>query len=276
MFHAKNGIVKTKEFEMDYIRFGNGKKNLIMIPGLGDGLTTVKNKALPFALMYHIYSKSHTVYVFSRRNNLTQKHSTLDMAHDLSDAMKYLGLDKADIIGISQGGMIAQQLALYYPDKVNHLVLAVTSSRPNEILTGLVSYWMGLAEKDDYEKLMLDNLEKMYSDDYVRKNRWTGKLVAKFTKPNNFDRFLIQAEACLTHDVYDRLSEIKHPTLIIGGLKDQVVGIEASREIADQIRNSQLKIYEQYGHACYEEAKDFHTDILNFINRGEEYETNIE
>ena len=40
MLDAKNGHIKTRDFEMDYIRFGNGEKTLVMIPGVGDGLKT--------------------------------------------------------------------------------------------------------------------------------------------------------------------------------------------------------------------------------------------
>ncbi len=45
-YHAKDGSVRAGNSEMDYITFGNGNKHLVMLPGLGDGLTTVKGKAL--------------------------------------------------------------------------------------------------------------------------------------------------------------------------------------------------------------------------------------
>ena len=69
-YNAKNGNIKIENTTMDYISFGNGNKNLVMIAGLGDGLKTVKGLATPFALMYRNYAKDYKVYVFSRKNQL--------------------------------------------------------------------------------------------------------------------------------------------------------------------------------------------------------------
>ena len=91
---------------MDYVSFGNGNKNLIMLPGLGDGLSTVKGLAFVFSMMYRIYAKEFTVYVFSRKNHLQEGYSTREMAKDHAEAMTALGISKADVLGISQGGMI--------------------------------------------------------------------------------------------------------------------------------------------------------------------------
>ena len=50
MLHAKNGRLTLSTGEMDYIRFGSGSRTLVMLPGVGDGLKTVRGMALPFAL----------------------------------------------------------------------------------------------------------------------------------------------------------------------------------------------------------------------------------
>ena len=64
---AQSGVVRLKDDTMHYVRFGHGPRPLIMLPGLGDGLTTVKGTALPMALLYRAYSQSHTVYVFMKK-----------------------------------------------------------------------------------------------------------------------------------------------------------------------------------------------------------------
>lgn len=64
MFKARNGCVKLPDMEMDFISFGSGNKNLIMIPGLGDGLKTVKGLALPFAFMYRCFASKYK-YMYS-------------------------------------------------------------------------------------------------------------------------------------------------------------------------------------------------------------------
>ena len=72
MLAAKNGRLKLSAGELDYIRFGTGSRVLVMIPGLGDGLKTVRGTALPFALAYRRMARDFTVYVFSRRRALAQ------------------------------------------------------------------------------------------------------------------------------------------------------------------------------------------------------------
>ena len=83
MNKTKNGVVVTKEFTANYIKFGTGKKTLIMIPGVGDGLKTVKGLAVPFYMLYNDFCKDYTVYSFSRRNHIPKDFSIEDMAEDL-------------------------------------------------------------------------------------------------------------------------------------------------------------------------------------------------
>ena len=265
LYNAKNGTLQIGGTTMDYIRFGTGERILVMLPGLGDGLTTVKGTALPMALMYRIFAKDYTVYMFSRRNHLPQGHTTRDMAGDLKAAMDVLGIEKADLVGVSMGGMIAQHFAADYPERLGKLVLVVTCSRPNPILTESVQEWIDLARRGDHAALMDSNLRRMYSDAYYRKNRWMAPLVGRLTKPKSYERFLIQANACLTHDVSDRLAEIDAPTLVIGGEQDHALGAEASREMAAAIPGAQLKMYPEWGHGLYDEAKDFNGTVLDFL-----------
>ena len=145
LYNAKNGTVTIANAQMEYIRFGSGNRVLIMLPGLGDSLRSMKGAALPMAVMYRMFAKDFTVYVFSRKGNLTEGYTTRDMAADQAQAMEKLGIPKADIFGVSMGGMIAQHLAADYPEKVNKLILAVTSSRPNPILRESVGEWSACA-----------------------------------------------------------------------------------------------------------------------------------
>ena len=263
LYHAYNGRVCGT----DYIRFGTGRQTLVILPGLGDGLQTVKGTALPMAWMYRIFAKDFTVYMFSRKSQLPQGHSTRDMARDLKETMVALGISKADVLGVSMGGMIAQWLAIDYPEAVDRLILAVTSPRPNDVLTASLEEWMALAQADDHHALMDSNLRKIYSDRYCRKNKPLLPILAKVTKPKSYDRFLIQAEACRIHDAFEKLSGIPAPTLVMGGEQDRCLGGEASREIAGQIPGAVLKMYPQWGHGLYDEAEDFQDVILGFLRR---------
>ena len=266
LFNAMNGIVKIGSAEMDYIRFGTGERVLIMLPGLGDSLHSMKGTALPMALMYREFAKKFTVYAFSRKNMLPKGYTTRDMARDQAEAMEQLGIEKAGIFGVSMGGMIAQYLAIDYPEKVEKLILTVTSARPNPILTESIEEWVSFAKKDDHAAFMNSNLRRIYSEDYCRKNQWMVPLLGKLTKPKSYDRLFVQADACLTHDAYDQLHQIRAKTLVIGGEQDKALSGEASKEIAAKIPGAALHMYPQWGHGLYEEAKDFNQRLLDFLN----------
>ena len=265
LFGAQNGTVKIGNTKMEYISFGRGHENLIMLPGLGDGLKTVKGTAAVMAMLYREYGKNYKVYVFSRKNKLEENYSIRDMAKDLRDAMEKLGIAKAHIIGISQGGMIAQCLAVDYPNVVDNLILAVTLSRQNEPAKQVINSWMEMAKGNDYRGLFIDTIEKSYTEKYKKKYRLLYPILTRIGKPKSFDRFIIQANAILSHNAYDEMDRITCRTLVIGAGKDEIVGVTASREIADKIVGSKLMIYEGLGHGVYEEAKDFNKQVLDFL-----------
>ena len=161
--------------------------------------------------------------------------------------------------------MIAQQLAASHPEAVEKLVLAVTAPYANDTVRSVVSAWKGMAEKGDHKALMTDTAEKSYSDAYLKKFSRLLPLLSIATKPKSYRRFLINADAILRFDARNELDRIKCPVLIIGGAKDKTVGTEAANELHSLIKGSRLHIYEEYGHAAYEEAKDFNRRIFAFL-----------
>ena len=265
LYQAKNGSLNMGESTMDYIRFGTGERVLIMLPGLGDGLRSVKGTALPMAVMYRTFAKDFTVYAFSRKNALPKGYTTRDMADDVAAAMEMLGIEKADIFGVSMGGMIAQHLAIGHPERVNKLILAVTSPKPNPILRESIEEWVSCARRGAHTAFMDSNVRRIYSEGYYRRNKWLVPIMGKLTKPKSYERFFVQAEACLTHDAFERLHEINAPALVIGGELDHALGGEPSREIAAQIPGAVLRMYPEWGHGLYEEAKDFNRVVMDFL-----------
>ena len=263
-WNAQNGSVSIGDTDMDYVSFGKGRDALIMLPGLGDGLTTVKGMAIPMAITYRMFACNYKVYIFSRKNYLPEGYSTRDMARDQAEAMKKLGISKAKVVGISQGGMIAQYLAIDFQELVEKLVLAVTLSKQNEMVREAVTKWIGMAMQGSYKDLMIDTAEKSYSERYLRKYRRLYPLLGKIGKPKDFSRFMIQATSCIGHDAYAELENIICPVLVIGGDNDRIVGVNASYEIADKIKNCELFIYKGLGHAAYEEARDFNKRVQDF------------
>lgn len=264
MMAARNGRLTLPVGEMDYIRFGRGARALVMIPGVGDGLKTVRGMALPFALLYRSLARDFTVYVFSRRVNLVPGTTTREMAGDLNLAMEALGIDSAAVVGVSQGGMIAQWLAVDHPERVDRLVLAVTLARPNPTVQGVVARWLGMAARGDYRGIMLDTAERSYSEKRIRQARRTFGLLGNLGKPKSFERFVVQAKSCVTHDAYDALERVACPTLVIGGTEDGIVTGVASEEIAARIPGCVLYMYEGLSHGLYEEAPDFLDRVAEF------------
>ena len=183
----------------------------------------------------------------------------------LANLVRAEGKSGVASFGVSMGGMIAQHLAIDFPERVNRLILAVTSSRPNPLLNESLDEWITLAKKGDHTAFMDSNLRRIYSEDYCRKNRWMVPLIGRLTKPKSYDRFFIQADACLTHDAFAQLPCITAPTLVIGGGKDLALGPEASEEIAAEIPGARLKLYPQWGHGVYEEEPDFNRLIMDFL-----------
>ena len=264
MFNAINGQTNIDGERTDYIRFGQGEKILIMIPGVGDGLKTVRGMAIPFAVMYRKLAKNFTVYVFSRPVSLKLDATTRDMAESLFRSMKALGISEASVVGVSQGGMIAQYLALDHPETVDKLVLVVTLSKPNPTVVSVINMWLDMADKGDYKGIMVSTAELSYTPRKVKQSRLMYWIIGNVGKPKSFDRFRTQAKSCLTHNAYERLEEITCPTLVIGGTEDKIVTSEASEEIAGKIPNCKLFMYEGLGHGAYEEAKDFCDRVFGF------------
>ena len=265
LFGAQNGSVRLDGTEMNYVSFGRGKKALVLLPGLSDGLANVKGKALLLAWPYRLFFGEYTVYMFSRKNALPAGTSIRDMAADQAAAMARLGLDRASVLGVSQGGMIAQYLAIDHPEMVEKLVLAVTAPCANDVVRGCVSHWIDLARRGDHRQLMIDTAEKSYSEAKLKSCRCLYPILGFIGRPASYDRFIANAEAILAFDARAGLAGISCPTLVLGGAEDRTVGPEAAGQLHAAIPGSRLYVYEGLGHDAYEEAPDFYRRVYEFL-----------
>ena len=266
MSSTKGKTLYFNDKSMDYVTFGKGKKSLVIIPGLGDGLQTVKGMAQMLALTYREFAKVYKVYVFSRINKLPENYTTRNMATDVAEAMDVLNLKSSTIMGISQGGMIAQWVAVDFPEKVERLILAVTTAKLSDLGRERISHWLDLSQIGTYKELMVDIASHSYTTKSFGKFKYLYRIMGIFGRVKDKQRIAIQAVSCLKHDSLTILGKINCPTLIIGAEKDDVLGVEASVELHQHIKDSQLTILPECGHALYEENKAFQEAVCEFLN----------
>jgi len=265
MSSTKGKTLYFNDKSMDYVTFGKGKQSLVIIPGLGDGLQTVKGKAQLFSFSYRLLAKHYKIYVFSRINELRQCYTTRDMAADVAGAMEVLNLTSAYVMGISQGGMIAQWLAVDFPERVQRLILAVTTARPSQLARERIEHWQKLSQSGNFKHLMLDIAKHSYTQKSYQKWRLLYNVMGIFGHIKDKQRIDIQSVSCLKHDSLDFLEKINCPTLIIGAEKDDVLGVDGSLGLHQHIKDSQLTILPECGHALYEQNKDFQKRVLVFL-----------
>ena len=265
MSSTKGKTLYFNNKSMDYVTFGKGNQPLVIIPGLGDGMQTVKGMAMTFSITYRILAERYKIYVFSRINELRQEYTTRDMAADVAEALEILKITSAYVMGISQGGMIAQWLVADFPEKVQKLVLAVTTAKLGNLGRERISCWLNLIQTGTYKDLMIDIARHSYTTKFFGKFKYLYRIMGIFGRIKDIKRIDIQAVSCLKHDSLAFLEKINCPTLIIGAEKDDVLGVDGSLGLHQHIKDSQLTILPDCGHALYEQNKDFQKRVLVFL-----------
>lgn len=248
----------------DCLHFGRGEDNILILPGLST--RDVRDAGIMLSYMYRDFAKEYTVWVFDKRRDVPEDCSPALLAEDCACAMAALGIKSAHVLGVSLGGMIAQELAIRQPGLVRSLVPALTAACVNSSIESAVGRWIAFVEKGDYTGFGQDMMESMYSPAYLEKYRLLLPLAGFLSRPRDKARFLALARACLRCDTRERLSEISCPALVIGAAEDKVVSGEASLEIAERL-GCPLRMYPGLGHAAYDEAGDFNRTVLDFFRR---------
>jgi len=192
-------------------------------------------------------------------------YSTRMMADDTVKLMDVLGIEKAHIMGLSMGGMIAQELAINHPQRVMKLVLAATYARQDETSGDTLEQaeFLRLAPENKASALIGLAFNRPFY-------RFTFGLLArvqtKFVGASGRVGIAGQSEACLKHDTLERLSSITAPTLVIVGTGDRIIKPVSSEVIAVKIPNAKLVKVEGASHYFSFEMKTvFNREVLNFL-----------
>lgn len=261
LYNAKEGTIKFQDCEMDYLVFGEGTQPLVLIQGLN--LSYLKGGKWTQPGRYKLYGKHFRVYIIDRRKPLFEGITVKDIADDIAAALKVLGIKRAPVMGNSQGGMIAQYLALNYPKLVSKLVLNVTTSGEDKVLRDNVEHWMEMADEGKLNEISLEMSDKLYPPGLRPKYSKLDLYLYSKQKTREAQDFKALAEACLTVDTYDRLKEIKCPVMVLGGREDEVISCQAYIKLAEGLGVEPM-IFEGLGHMAYE-TKEYQERVLSFL-----------
>ncbi len=260
------GTIQAENFTMDYLRFGNGARNLVIIPGVS--VQSVMNYAESITDSYKLLTEDFTVYVFDRRKDMPDSYTVYEMARDTAEAIKALKLGRVSIFGASQGGMIAMKIAIDYPELVEALILGSTAARVTEEALTVIDRWIQLAKAGDSEGLYLSFGEAVYPAQVFEQSRQLMIDAARTVTPDDLKRFITMSEGMKGFDVTGDLRKIMCPVLVIGSNDDRVLGGEASVQIMESLKgrpDCELFMYDGYGHAAYDLAPDYRERMLKFL-----------
>jgi pimeloyl-ACP methyl ester carboxylesterase len=256
--------VELSAAELHYERSGSGEP-LLLIQGMSG---THLSWGRPFSSLlerdFEVISFDNRGIGLSRAG--ADPFSIAEMAADTAELLDALELESAHVLGISMGGMIAQELALAHPDRLRSLTIGC-------------SYCGGegsqLMDPADFQSLV----EAMASGDRDRVFRAMYELnlspgfraeesrYADFTEmasslPARQQTIGLQVQAIAAHDTQDRLPGISTPTLVIHGTVDRVLGYPNGPLIASRIPDARLETYEDVGHMFWWEQPDRSAELI--------------
>lgn len=261
------GCVSLKGNEMEYFTFGSGKKPMVMLPGLA--LKSVMHSAEGVASAYRLFSDSFTVYCFDRTKFLKENITIAELSEDTAEAMRALGIRNACVFGASQGGMMAQYLAIYHPDLVGRLLLGSTCARLNPVSEAVMQRWITLAEQGDIDAFCDCFIDVLYGRDFAEKFGEFIRVAHRDTTAADFQRFILLGKSCDTLNTYDLLNRMQCPTLVVGAIHDRVLTAQSSFEIAEKLGCPCYLYGSEYGHCVFDEAPDYKQRMFDFFTEAE-------
>ena len=252
---------------MDYACIGSGPKPLVVIPGLS--IKSVVKSAASLEGPFKIFKEKYTLYFFDRKKEAKLGYSLPEMAEDQVAALKAIGIEKSDIYGVSQGGMIAQYMAINHPEMINKLVLGSSTSKAEPLQLQTIPNWARLARARETSAFVNAFIDDCFSEKFAARYRRALLALYKEISDEELDRFAIFADACDHVNTYDDLGKIKCPVLVLGAGKDHVTTPEASVKLAEKLKAEgvacEFYMYEDCGHAVFDELPDYKKRIFDFL-----------
>ena len=244
--------VRVGDIDISYKTFGKGDPILLIM-----GYSGSKNDWDPTFLTG--LSTNHTVIIFDNRgvsdSTLGTKDYTINqLAEDIVGLLNVLNINKADILGYSMGGMVAQQLTLDHGDRVDDLILYAThcgnidqTYNPPEKLVKQFNNLNG-TENDIKQRFV----PYQFSNSWINQNRDSYDQIFNSFKlpPNNvLEKQKDAIFKWILKGTCDRLSQISHDTLIIVGTADKILPSINSEIFKDKIKEAKVETFVEGGHA---------------------------
>ena len=252
-----------------YETFGEGHP-LVLIRGLGSNADHWYQQA-------PVLSREYKVILFDNRGVARSSEpggefSVFMMAQDTLGLLDSLGIKKAHVFGLSMGGMIAQEMAINYPDRVSSLILACTHCggqhqiRASAEVGALFMDMIYVASDESKVKAAVCLFDK----ETLEKRPEVARRYSEISLNHPVcTRVLAQQwEAVLKHDTFDRLPRIEAPTLVLTGDADLLIPPGNSEILATRIPSAELKIISGGGHqVLVEQPEACNAAVLEFLRR---------
>ena len=228
---------------------------LVMIHGAQGDQTMFAGLAAAFADRYRVLTFDQRGSGLSEKPDMP--YSIAMLADDTAALMDHLGIRAAPIIGVSMGGMIAQEFALRHPKKTQSLILGCTTpGGPNAIRRDGAALANAYSTKPmSAEERGKALAEAAFTKGYITAHPEviTSMIESRRQRPIDSTAFAHRMKAAGEHNTYDRLGQIQCPTLVITGKDDALIAWENSRVIAEHIAGAKLVVLEPAGHCFWME-----------------------
>jgi 3-oxoadipate enol-lactonase len=246
-------LIDAGDVKLDYERTGDpAGPPLLLIMGMSG---TALHWGEPFLALlredFDVIAYDHRGVGASSR--LDGPVTIRQMADDAAALLGALKLDTTHVMGISMGGMIAQELALNHGARVRTLTLGCTyCAGPGSALTAesTMHKLQAAFVSGDREQALRAGWEINVSAAMAAdEDAYAAFLEIGNRRPVAVPVILQQLQACAAHNTYERLPELGElPTLVIHGTDDELLPVENGRLIASRVPGSQLEIFDGVGH----------------------------
>jgi pimeloyl-ACP methyl ester carboxylesterase len=207
-----------------------------------------------------------------RSDTPEKRYSIREMAEDAITLLGYLKIKKCHVIGHSMGGYIAQEIAIYYPERVGKLVLEATASVSSSRNNMLVSDFLRRFEKDhDNEALMRSWAYWSFSPKTFERVNYIAQFIknaSTYPYLQSARGFKGQIDALESFNACAKIKNIKTKTFVIIGSDDILIYPEESMKLVKGIKGSIFEKIKDTGHCVHVESPDvFASKVIRFLKR---------